>query len=115
MPYAHQTLTISISTSGSAYVTATPWVPLNQIETPFNVGFGVVKTGNGYVKYSVQHTFDDVMDSTVTPVAFDHSSVSGKTASIDGNYAYPVAAIRVVTVSASSSAKLDFHVRQAGV
>ncbi len=113
--YKKHEFTVNISTSGSAYVTSTPNIPLNQHVSPFAVGFGVEKTGNGYISFSVQHTFDDVLDPAVSADWFDHSDVSGKTASIDGNYAFPVAAVRLTTVSASSSAKLTFWVRQAGL
>ena len=75
--------------------TTTPsaWIPLDIYQTPFNVGFGVVATGT--ITFKVQHTFDDVFDPTVTPTAFDHSTVTGKTTSTDGNYAFPVRAIRL--------------------
>lgn len=100
--------------SGTALVTSTSWIPLNQHQTPFNVSFGVVKTGNGEITFRVQHTFDDVLDPNVTPTAFTHADVSAATASVDGNYAYPIKAIRLSTVSASSSSALSLTVLQAG-
>lgn len=100
--------------SGTAVSTATPWIPLNIHETPFNVGFGVVKGGNGSCRFSVQHTFDNVLDASVTPTVFTHADVCSKTASIDGNYAYPVRAVRVAAVTVSSSCNLTLKVIQAG-
>lgn len=71
--------------------------PYNQ----FQVGFGVVLTGTPTLTYKVQHTFDVLGDGTngTTTVAnatwFDHPTVTGKTANQDGNYAYPIYALRL--------------------
>lgn len=110
--YASVTVTAVSKTSG----TASPWIPLNPSANPFAVGFGVVATPDqGEITYKVQHTFDNVFDPTITPVAFDHSTVSGKTTSVDGNYAYPVSAIRLVVMSGSGTAPYaTLSVRQAG-
>jgi len=72
----------------------TAWIPLNYRQSPFNVGFGAVIV-SGTATYTVQHTFDDVFDATVTPVAFDNSVVAAQTTNKDGNYAFPVRAIRL--------------------
>jgi hypothetical protein len=74
-------------------------VPLDIDANPFNVGIGVVVSGT--VTYTIQHTFDDVFDATVTPTWFDHASLAAATASADGNYAFPVTAVRV-SVSAGT-------------
>lgn len=103
--------TATANGSGSA----TGWIPLNQFETPFNVGFGVTLAAGTSAKFSVQHTFDDVFDSSVTPVAFDHSTVSGKLAAIDGNYAFACAAVRLQIVSASGNDGATLTVRQVGI
>ena len=100
------------STATGSNGSASGWIPLDQFETPFNVGFGVAVQGSA--KFSVQHTFDDVLDPSVTPVAFDHSTVSGKLAAIDGNYAFGMAAIRIQVVSASGNDGATLTVRQVG-
>ena len=69
------------------------WIPLDYKQNPFNVGFGVVV--NGTITYDIEHTFDDVFDSTVTPTAFKHSTLVSQTANKDGNYAFPIRAIRL--------------------
>ena len=97
---------------GTAASTATGWIPLDQFSTPFNVGFGVVIGTLASGSFSVQHTFDDVLDPSVTPVAFDHSTVSGKQANIDGNYAFAMAAIRFKIMSASGNDSYTFEVKQ---
>ncbi len=72
--------------------------------TPFNIGFGVVKTGT--VNFTVQHTFDDVFSPTFDPATatwFPHASVAAATANADGNYAYPCRGIRILQNSGSGS------------
>jgi len=86
---------IQLSSSGPS-----AWIPVDYKQAPFNVGFGVVVTGTA--TYSIEHTFDDVFDSTVTPTAFPNAIVVGKTTNADGNYAYPVRAIRLNVTSYTS-------------
>lgn len=75
---------------------------------PFNLGFGVIVTGT--VNYTVQHTFDD--PNSASAVWLDHSSVAAKTASQDGNYAYPCRAVRLKQNSGNGSCR--WTVIQAG-
>ena len=72
--------------------------------SPFNVGFGVVVTGTG--TYTVQHTFDNVFDSTITPVWFSHPTIAAKSDNQDGNYAFPVSAIKVLVTAGAGTAKM---------
>lgn len=92
-------------------VGSSDWLPLNIHITPFAIGFGVVV--DGVVDYTVQHTFDDVQDPSVTPVAFDHDTVASLTANEDGNYAFPVRAIRITVNSGAGSVR--FRSIQAGI
>ncbi len=89
-------------------------VPMNLFATPFNVGIGV--TVSGTVNYTVQHTFDNVFASDYnasTGTWFNHSSLASKAANEDGNYAFPVTAIRVTVNSGSGTASMT--IVQAGV
>lgn len=61
------------------------------------VGFGVVTSGT--VTYTVQHTFDGTN-------WFDHEFTVGKTASDDGNYAFPIAGIRLNVTAGTGTATL---------
>ena len=90
------------------------WVPLNQYQTPFNVAFGVTKAGTGDVEYKIQHTFDNVLANASAASIFTHADVTAATGDADGNYAYPVAAIRCHVTAASGASTLQFYVRQAG-
>ena len=86
-------------------------IPMNLDSTPFNVGFGVVSTGT--VTYTVQHTFDNPW-TTANPTWFNHPTVDGIiSTNADGNYAFPVAAIKVVVTSGAGTAQLT--VIQAGI
>jgi hypothetical protein len=98
--------TASRSTTGS-----TDWLPVDHHKNPFSVGFGVVATGT--IDYTVEHTFDDIQDSTVTPTAFPHPDVDGATASADGHYSHPVRAIRL-TVNSVSGGSAVLTAIQAG-
>lgn len=83
---------------------STAWIPLDYKQSPFNVGFGVTVTGT--VNFTIEHTFDDIFDSSVTPVAFSHSTVASQTAKANSNYAFPIRAVRVTVNSGTGAAKL---------
>ncbi len=87
------------------------WIPVDMYQTPFNIGFGVTLATDSTLTYSVEHTFDDIFDSSVTPVAFPHATVAGETTNQDGNYAYPVRAIRL-TVSAYTDGSATLTILQ---
>jgi hypothetical protein len=97
----------SVTVSSAASSAA---IPLDHKQNPFSVGIGCV-VPSGTLTYKVQHTFDNIFDSTVTPVWFDHTTITGKTASFDGNYAYPVRAVRL-TVTAFTSGSVVMTVIQ---
>lgn len=67
----------------------------------FAIGIGCVVTGT--VTYSVQHTFSDIYDPTVTPVWFNNAYAVAQTANIDTNYAFPVKALRVTVTAGTGS------------
>ena len=77
-------------------------IPLNPFDNPFNVGLGVVVTGT--VDYTIQHTFDDVQNAAVTPTWFNHSSLAALTINSNGNYAFPVSAIKILVNSGTGTA-----------
>lgn len=84
--------------------------PLDHYISPFNVGIGVVVTGT--VNYTVQHTFDNVQ-AVDAPTWFNHSTLASQTGNLDGNYAYPVMAIKVLVNSGTGTATAT--IIQAGV
>jgi len=90
-------------------------IPMDQYLTPFNVGLGAT-INSGTATYTVQHTFDDVYASNYNPSTgtwFNQPDITAVTTNQDGNYAFPVSAIRL-NVSASTGS-VTLHVLQAGV
>lgn len=82
-------------------------VPMNWKAVAFKVSIAVVVAAGSNLTYKVQHTFDDVFDSTVTPTWFDHATLTGKTVDADGSYTAPVTGIRLnVTAHTTGSATL---------
>lgn len=79
----------------------TNWLPVDPAQAPFQIGFGCVTSGT--VNYTVQHTFTNVQDSSLTATAFNHPYVAAQTANADGNYAFPVSAVRISVTSGSGS------------
>lgn len=99
--------TVSKTGTGST----TPLV-MNANISPFNVGFGVAVTGT--VNYTVEHTFDDPSVAFgVSTTWFPHPSVASQAAAADGNYAFPVTAIRLTVNSGGGTATLKLI--QAGI
>lgn len=92
--------------------TTSAWIPVDYRAQNFGIGIGCVINGGGTLTYKVQHTFDDIYDSTVTPTAFDHATITGKTANSDGNYAFPVRAVRL-NVTAYTSGSVTMTLIQA--
>lgn len=90
-----------------------------------NIGFGVVMSGTG--TYSVQHTFDDIYDTAVFPNVtaintsatwFNHEIVNNQTtATIDGNYAFPIVAVRTYlsAVTTAGFGGVTLNIIQTGI
>jgi hypothetical protein len=89
---------------------SSPVIATNTYISPFNVGFGVVVTGT--VNYTVQHTFDNPQ-TVASPTWFSHPTVAAATTSQDGNYAFPVAAIKILVNSGAGTATMTLI--QAGI
>ena len=98
--------------TGSSGVTAP--IPMDQYISPFNVGFGIAPSGTA--TYTVQHTFEDPFASdfdAATAVWFNHPDIASESGNNDGNYAFPVRAIRLNV--AANDATVTFWVAQAGI
>lgn len=82
-------------------VSASAPVIMNTYNQPTNVGIGVKLNGATTGTWSVQHTFDDPFASgfTSNAVWYPYTDLTNITTNEDGNYAFPVTAIRLnVTV-----------------
>ena len=100
---------MKLQTASQTGVGASDPIVMNLNVTPFNVGFGVITTGS--VDYTVQHTFDNPFVALST--WFNHPTVVGQIADADGNYAFPVTAIRVVMNAGDGTVELKLI--QAGI
>lgn len=77
------------------------------------ISLGVTITGT--INFDVQHTLDDVFASVAASQAanwFDHSSIAADTATVDGNYAFPIRAIRFLTNTVTDGATVQFNILQ---
>lgn len=83
----------SLSKAGSTEAIVVSW------QFQFQIGFGVVLSAGASLTYTIQYTFDNVLDPLVTPTWFDHPIVAAQTTNQPGNFAYPVAAIRLTVSS----------------
>lgn len=79
---------------------------------PFNIGIGVAVAAGSTLTYSVEYTFDDVAANNFNPATATWtalSTLSGKTATADGNIAYPVTGVRLnMTAWTAGSATVTF-------
>lgn len=105
----------TIVVTAGAGTTISDWIPLDIHSTPFNVGFGVVTSDDGAATFRVEHTFDNIYDSSVTPNVFVHEDVSANESNVDGNYAFPVRACRLAVQSVSAAATISLKLVQAGI
>lgn len=83
---------------------------------PFNIGVGCVVNSTG-VTYSVEHTFDYTGSSTFissNATWFPNTGITAKSTNQDGNYAYPVSAIRLNVTAGSSTGTVSMTLIQAG-
>jgi hypothetical protein len=102
-------------TVGSA--TTSQVIPLDQYISPFNVSLGVALSAGANLTFSVQYTFDDVFDPAFNPATatwFTHATLTARTASSDGNLAFPVTGIRL-NVTPYTSGTATMTVVQAGL
>lgn len=92
---------IVISRTGTGVSTV---AVVDHYQVPFNIGLGLVISGT--ITVSIQHTFDNILDSAVTPTWFNHATIVGVTTNQDGNYAFPIRAIRLNATAGTGTATL---------
>ena len=94
---------------------AQAWIPLDIHQNPFSVDFFINRvSGGGDSTCRVEHTHMNVLaDASVPAVAvFTHVDASAVAVSADGNYAFPVRAIRLNLTQGSGATSYDFAVIQ---
>lgn len=110
-------VTVSATTGADTFdigwtaVAVSSTYPLNWRQRNFMVSLGLVITGT--ISVTVQHTLDGLHGEYVaSPSWFPHSSLVTKTASADGNYAFPVVATCLLINSVTAGATVGFRVVQ---
>lgn len=106
MRYVYQTVVGSTGGPNSDGY-STP-VPIDTLVNPTSVGVGV-NILSGSATYTVEHTFDDIYGGSFTPSTANwlpHVYLAGLTASSDGNYAFPVRAIRLHVSSGTGTVRM---------
>lgn len=102
----------TMSVDATAVATAGPWIPTNVCQSPFNVSIAGVIGSAGSGTFRFEHTFDDISHGEAA-TAFVHTDLSAKSVNADGNYAFPVLAIRFVAVSVASAMTMKYLINQA--
>jgi len=100
-----QQITSKTGTGSSSTLTMDTYI------SPFNVGFGVVVSGDP--TYTVQHSFDNPFNTGGVVTWYSHPTIAAQTTNKDGNYAFPVSAIKLIVTAGTGTATLT--VIQAGV
>ena len=88
---------ISLSALGS-----TAWIPVDYKQNPFNLSIACVVSNTPNLTYQVEYTLDDIFDSAITPTAFVHNTITGKTSDFSATQTQPVRAIRLTTTAYTS-------------
>lgn len=91
---------------------------MDYMQNPFQVSLGVV-LGTAAGTFSVQHTMDystvfsPTWNGSTGVTWFNNSGITNATASIGGNYAFPVAAIRLNVSAAVATTTVTLNITQA--
>ncbi len=80
-------------------------IMVDRLQTPTNIGLAVVMTGS-VTDADVEHTFDDVNDTSITPTWFEHPTLNALSANADGNLAFPPRFVRITIVTGTGTATL---------
>ena len=111
-------IAVDAATAGNIIVgvnglSASKWYHTDVYLNSTNIGFSVELSGTA--TYSAQHTMADIwnLDDISGITVLDHDSLVDETTSDDGNYAFPMVAMRV-RISAYTSGTVTLSMLQAG-
>lgn len=96
---------ISVTVSG---VAVSPPIPMDYTANGFSVGVGC--TISATATYTVEHTFDDIWSPNFVAASatwLPNTGLTAKTANADGNYAFPVRAIRLNVASSTGTVTMN--------
>lgn len=95
-----------------------PAFVMDYMQNPFAVSIGCV-LGTAAGTFNVQHCFDfsTVMqpswNGSTGVTWFNNTGITAATASVSGNYAFPVAAVRLNVIGALATTTVDMFLTQA--
>ena len=81
-----------------------PWIPLDITQSLFNVGIGI--TISATATYTLEYTYDNIFDSTVTTVPFTNAAIGTATGNKDTALTTPCTAVRLNVTANTGSVKL---------
>lgn len=93
--------TISVANTTTGTSASNPY-PVNWKSEDYGIGMGLRVTDLKGGTVDIEHTFDDPKVGLSN--WFKHATLTGKTTSADGNYAYPITAVRMFVSGATASA-----------
>ena len=106
---------IQVSVTGTGV--STSFIP-DYMQNPFQISIGCV-LGTAAGSFSVQHCFDystvfsPTWNGSTGVTWFNNSGITNATGSISGNYAFPVAAIRLNVSNAVATTLVTMFITQA--
>lgn len=104
MPSMPWQTTVTGCSSTAGYNSSQVYIP-DWAVRPFNIGIGTIVNSSN-VSFQVEHTWDYTGSSTFissNATWFPNTGITTKSTNTDGNYAYPVSAIRLNVLTGSSS------------
>ena len=112
--YTQRTFIVAATSSHDNIV---PWVPIDMFADNFAVSFGIALVSGGPINTRVVHTFDDIFDPKLAspfPIEWTHIDATAVSTIGDGNYAFPIRAMRFVITSCASAGTIRYTVMQVG-
>ena len=108
-----QPIQVTVIGTGSS----TAFLP-DYMQNPFNISIACV-LNTAVATFNVQHCFDfrtaylPTWDGSTNVTWFNNSGITSATANISGNYAFPVAAIRLQVSNAVATTLVTMNITQA--
>lgn len=100
-------------TVGSGSAGATQTIPVDWRENDFNASLAVVLSSAATMTYTVEHTIDDVQNTSVSPAWFDTANLTGLSATALSNVTFPIRAVRL-NITAFTDGTATLTILQAG-
>jgi len=101
-------------TAAISGIGVTNTISINISQSPVNVAVAVMLSDGAVMKYTVEHTYEDVWQNKDQDSFVWFPFISNQTANADGYYAFPVTGVRVRVIEYSQGTA-TIKVIQAGI